>query len=148
MLVKIMSEEQQRTKLNSILSEYIVNKAEFDHYKKVCDRENGQIKDLMRELELPEVQIDNWIAKRIVSNKESMNMEQLLELIHKSDLPDSVKDRVIQVQEYVDMDRLEDAIYTGLIPAEFLLEMDTCRETKEIVSLKLSKVKKKKEEDE
>lgn len=146
-MARIALNENKESRLDALIESYIFTKSSFDQFKKQAERENGQIKELMDELDLPERQVGDHIAKRIVQIKESMNMDRLLDLVKHSELPDDVKNHIIKTQEYVDMDCLEDAIYTGKIPAAFLLSMDTCRETKEVVTLRLSKVKRSKEED-
>lgn len=130
--------------LDTILGDYIWHKEDFDSLKKLCDKENGQIKDLMKKLNLTETRAGEWIAKRVVQTKESLNEERLLQLVKNSALPEELKKRLIKTREYVDMDSLEDVIYTGGVSANFLLELDTCRETKEVVTLRLSKAKEEK----
>ena len=146
-LARIALNENKESRLDALIESYVFTKSSFDQFKKQAERENGKIKELMDELDLSERQVGDHIAKRIVQTKESMNMDRLLDLVKHSELPDDVKNHIIKTQEYVDMDCLEDAIYTGKIPSEFLLSMDTCRETKEVVTLRLSKVKRSKEED-
>ena len=53
---------------------------------------------------------------------------------------------IIKSKEYVDMDALESAIYKGLIPTDVLMKMDSCRETTDICTLRVTKAKKKKED--
>ena len=52
---------------------------------------------------------------------------------------------IIKTKEYVDFDALEKAIYNGLLPGETLLEMDKAREVKEVVTLRVTKIKKENE---
>lgn len=132
--------------LDELILAYVLNKGEFDSLKKITERDNGRIKDMMFELNLSERQVGDNIVRRIVQERESLNEERLLELV-KTKCPQEIRNKIIKTQEYVDMDCLEDAIYSGSISSEFLIDMDTCREVKKVVTLRISKVKKAKEEE-
>lgn len=132
--------------LDNLIGQYVLNKTQFDSLKKVVDGENGEIKRIMQELDITERQVGDHIVKRVVQTKESMNMEQLLALVKKSGLSVQTKTKIIKTQEYVDMDALEDAIYNNQISPEVLLDMDTCREIKNVVTLRVSTVKRPKED--
>ena len=67
-----------------------------------------------------------------------MNEEKLLTL-----LKEKGYETVIRTKEYVDMDLLEDALYHDRIDKDTVVEMDKCRESKEIVQLRISKKKEK-----
>lgn len=138
----VVNEEE----LDKLIASYVLNKGEFDSLKKITERDNGRIKDMMLELNLTERQVGDKVVKRIVQEKEAFNEELLLELI-KTKCPKDVQDKIIKTKEYVDMDYLEDAIYNSSISSDFLLDMDTCREVKQVVTLRVSKVKKAKEEE-
>lgn len=138
----VVNEEE----LDKLIASYVLNKGEFDSLKKITERDNGRIKDMMLELNLTERQVGDKVVKRIVQEKEAFNEELLLELI-KTKCPKDIQEKIIKTKEYVDMDYLEDAIYNSSISSDFLLDMDTCREVKEVVTLRVSKVKKAKEEE-
>lgn len=144
--LKNLMPEVSEEELDKLITSYILNKNEFDSLKKITERDNGRIKDMMLELNLSERQVGDRIVKRIVQERESLNEERLLELV-KTKCPQEVQDRLIKTREYIDTDYLEDAIYTGLVSSDFLIDMDTCREVKEVVTLRVSKVKKAKEEE-
>ena len=141
-LMPVVNEEE----LDKLIASYVLNKGEFDSLKKITERDNGRIKDMMLELNLTERQVGDRVVKRIVQEKEAFNEELLLELI-KTKCPKDIQDKIIKTKEYVDMDCLEDAIYNSSIPSDFLFDMDTCREVKQVVTLRVSKVKKSKEEE-
>ena len=125
--------------LEKAIPQYALNKSELDAYKKLCEKENAEIKEAMEILGKDTVEVGTYIAKRIVQKRENVNEEILLNVAHFYDLGN-----IIKTKEYIDFDALEDAIYKGDIPNEVLLEMDKAREVKEVVTLKISKVKEKK----
>lgn len=143
--IKNLMPEVSEEELDKLIASYVLNKSEFDSLKKITERDNGRIKDMMFELNLSERQVGDKIVKRIVQERESLNEERLLELVKK--WPQEIQAKIIKTREYVDTDCLEDAIYSGSIPSDYLIDMDMCRETKEVVTLRISKVKKGKEEE-
>ena len=126
--------------LDTLIPQYVTNKTELDGYKKICDRENAQIKKLMLTDNLSTYNVGQYKASCIVSTRESFNEEKLLEIAHHHGISEIVK-----TKEYIDYDALEDAIYKGRISSEIILEMDTAKEVKEVVSLRISKVKQEEE---
>jgi hypothetical protein len=124
--------------LDNLIPQYAENKAMLDDYKKICDKENKQIKELMTD---DTYEAGGYKATKSVSVRETMNEDKLLELLIAKGYKDT---KVIKQKYYVDMDTLESAIYSGQIPKEDLLEIDKCRESKEVVTLRISKVKEKK----
>lgn len=123
--------------LQELIPAYAENKAELDSYKKICDKENAEIKEIMLAEDLSEEIVDNYVAKITKSNRESFNEEKLLEIAHNEGISEIVK-----TKEYIDYDILEDAIYNGKISEDILLKIATAKEVKEVVTLKVSKVKK------
>jgi len=124
--------------LEELIPQYASNKAEMDDYKKICDRENAQIKDMMFAEGLDEKEAGGYVAKRTVQHRETMNEAKLLEIAHQFGIPEIVK-----TKEYIDFDALENAIYNGKISQDILLEMDKAKEVKEVVTLRVTKIKKK-----
>lgn len=124
--------------LDTLIPQYAVNKSELDSYKKICDKENAQIKELMKDFVLSNYTAGGYKASYIVQHRESMNEDVLLEIAHQYGIPEIVK-----TKEYIDFDALENAIYNGKISQDILVEMDKAKEVKEVVTLKLSKVKEK-----
>lgn len=123
-------------KLDELIPQYAMNKSEMDSYKKICDKENAQIKSIMSEYALPNYEAGGYKAIYTVSNRETMNEERLLEIAHQFGISEIVK-----IKEYIDFDALEKAIYDGKISEEILLKMDKAKETKEVVTLRVSKIK-------
>lgn len=139
--------------LDELIPAYAQNKQEMEDYKKICDEQNKAIKECMNEQELSEATVGNWTAKITVQHREKMNEDTLLAVLDTSVVKDengyNVNPRdldIIKSKEYVDMDTLESAIYKGLIPTDVLMKMDSCRETTDICTLKVTKAKKKKED--
>lgn len=128
--------------LDELIPQYAQNKAEFDSYKKICEKENAQIKTLMSQLSDKRYETGGYRATYSVSTKETMNEARLLEIAHQYGISEIVK-----TKEYIDFDALENAIYNNKISKEVLLEMDTAKESKEIVTLRVTKIKKKGEEE-
>ena len=121
--------------LDTLIPQYAENKSILDDYKKICDKENKQIKELMTD---DTYEAGGYKATKSVSVRETMNEDKLLELLIDKGYKDT---KVIKQKYYVDMDALESAIYSGQIPKEDLLAIDKCRESKEVVTLRISKVK-------
>lgn len=128
--------------LDTLIPQYAANKSELDDYKKICDMENAQIKSIMKDFVITNYEAGGYKANYIISKRESINEAKLLEIAHRYNL-----DQIVKTKEYIDFDVLEDIIYKGEVSGEALLEMDKAKEVKEVVSLKLTKVKKKKEDD-
>ena len=134
--------QNQKQKLDTLIPQYAQNKLELDSYKKICDKENAQIKSIMAELPDNTYEAGGYRATYSVSTRETMNEEMLLEI-----LGGGARDMgIIKTKEYVDFDALEKAIYDGKISENTLLEMDKAKESKEVVTLRVTKIKKKKEE--
>lgn len=128
------------TDLHIVVPRYFEHKTEMDFYKKQCDAENAEIKQAMKEQGIKDFEVDGIVAKYIVKNKESMNEDKLVKV-----LKDAGYSNLIKTREYVDMDELESALYHNAIDTDTIVEMDKCREVKEIIELRLSKKKEKKE---
>lgn len=127
--------------LDELIPQYAQNKAEMDSYKKICDSENAQIKALMAELDDPVYEAGGYKATYSIQERESMNEDILLDIAHHFGLSEIVK-----TKEYIDFDALEKAIYDGKISDDILLEMNKAKEVKEVVTLRVTKIKKKRED--
>lgn len=126
------------TDLHIVVPRYFEHKTEMDFYKKQCDAENAEIKQAMKEQGIKDFEVDGIVAKYIVKNRESMNEEKLIKV-----LKDAGYDNLIKTKEYVDMDEVESALYHNAIDTDTIVEMDKCREVKEIIELRLLKKKEK-----
>ena len=129
-----------QNELWGLIDKYYVDKAESDEKKKQVEQENKQIKDGMVELESDVVETENYKATRSVSIRTSIDEEAWLRVLkEQADLPEGI----IKTKEFVDMDALEDAIYNGNISKEVLLKLNEHKKDTEVVTLKVTKLKKK-----
>ena len=124
--------------LDTLIPQYAENKSMLDDYKKICDNENKQIKELMDE---GSYEAGGYKATKTISTRDSINEDKLLDVLIRAGFKNTP---IIRTKEYVDMDALESALYKGQIEEDILMEIDKCRESKEVVTLRISKVKEKK----
>jgi len=132
--------------LDTLIPQYAANKAEMDSYKKICDRENAEIKSIMKDFALQHHEAGGYKATYSVTKRESMNEDQLLSMF--TSIPGFVTIAnnygVVKTREYIDFDALEKALYDGALSDAQIADLDTAREVKEVVTLRISKVKEKK----
>lgn len=126
---------EQTETLDELIPRYAANKIELDSYKKICDKENSLIKELMKEADETEHFADGYKAKYIVSKREEMNEDKLLGILKKHEITDAIK-----TIEIVDMDALEDYLYNHKASEELISDIDSCRSTKEVVQLRVTMV--------
>lgn len=119
-----------KEQLNELIPKYSMNKTELDSYKKICDRDNAIIKELMKEEDIQLYNCGTHTAKMSVQTRQSMDENKLLETIKSLNRPDLIK-----TKEYVDMDLLEKAIYNEEINAS---ELNSCMITKKVTTLKVT----------
>lgn len=129
---------QNNLTLDELIPQYAQNKSELDDYKKICDKENAQIKAIMSTLKDKTYTTGEYKATYSVSQKETMNEEMLLQIAHQHGISEIVK-----TKEYIDFDALENAIYNNRISKDILLEMDKARESKQVITLRVTKIKNK-----
>lgn len=125
--------------LEELINAYRTNKQDVDDLKKVVDRQNKEIKDIMLEEDLKEfTTYNNYTAKIIVTEKDTMNEELLLSRLQ------VVKDKypnLIKTREYVDLDELENLVYNNLLDDNTTAKVNSCITTKEVIQLRISKKK-------
>lgn len=115
---------------------YFDQKTILDTVKKDVDKYNNEIKIEMGDKDT--VEFEDLIAKKTVSVRETLNETKLLTLIKSWNIP---TEDIIKTKEYIDMDALENAIYNGFISQEQLEQMSTVKDSKEVITLKVSKKK-------
>jgi hypothetical protein len=125
-------------KLLQLIPEYGSHKSTLDEYDKICKSENAEIKRIMKEEGIDNMQAGGYKVSYSVRETSTMNEDKLLALLQDKV---SAESGIVKTKKYVDMDALESAIYNGAIPKEVLIEMDNCREKKQTVSLRITKVK-------
>ena len=139
--------------LKDLVEAYGSNKKETDDLKKVVDSQNKQIKELMESNNLTKFESDNYKVSLSISTRDVIDEKQLLAeartfvIADGIDLKSAEEVGLIKTKEYVDMDVLESLMYKGGISEEDLLKIDKCRDTKEVAMLRVSKIKKKKGEE-
>ena len=127
--------------LDTLIPRYAENKTVLEYYKEICDKENAEIKAIMKDFAVQHYEAKDYKASYSVSTRETMKEDVLLEIAHHYGIPEIVK-----TKEYIDFDALEKAIYNGAISNEILLEIDKAKEVKEVVTLRVTKLKKKEKE--
>ena len=127
--------------LDSLIPQYAANKREKDGYEKLCAAENAQIKAIMQDYVVQHYEAGGYKATYTIQKRETVDEEMLLEILKRS----GECEGIIKTKEYIDFDALENAIYNGRIPEDVVLEMDAATEVKEIPTLKVTKIKEKKE---
>lgn len=124
--------------LDRLIPQYAANKSELDGYKKICDRENAEIKAIMKDFALQNYVVGGYKASYSRTKKDTPNEAKLIEIAKRHGIAG-----VVKTKEYFDFDALEKAIYDGEISDHILLEIDGAIETKEVETLRISKAKKK-----
>ena len=130
--------------LDELIPRYGELKSQADSLKKELDVDNATIKELMAQSDSTEYEVDGWVAKYSVQERESLDEQKLLQIIKDAGVQ---KEGLIKTVEILDMEVLEDLLYKDEIPAEVVANMDSCRSIKEVVTLRVSRKKKKKEDD-
>ena len=123
--------------LESLIERYAANKAKLDHYTEQCNADKSEIKDIMAEEKLSVKITDRFIARRQVSVRESLNEENLIQVLKRSLTPDRYAG-IIRTKEYVDMTALEKFLYSADMPDSFFAELESCKKTSEVISLKVT----------
>lgn len=117
---------------------YVDAKIELDERKKVADKYNKELKDLLQSSDMTEYSNDRYKIKLVTSERSSMDEDLLLkELINLKDkFPGLIKSK-----EYVDMDELESLMYANDLDDETLQKIDKCITIKQVTQLRLSRQK-------
>lgn len=135
--------------LDELIPTYAENKAMLDDYKKICDSENKQIKELMSE---GSYEAGGYKATKSVSTRDDIKEDKIL-----AKLSDDMREcfevnNIIKTREYIDMDNLESLLYSlnnkkdiesKKIKDELIELLDSCTERKDVVTLRVSKIKEK-----
>lgn len=136
--------------LERLIPQYAQNKLELDSYKKLCDRENAKIKSIMKDFSLQRYEAGGYKATYTLQQRESMSEDILLSLF--TSVPGFVgianECGIVKTKEYIDFDALEKSIYDGKFSDEMILELQKAKNVKEVVTLKVTKIKEKKDEEE
>jgi len=129
--------------LQDLIPQYGEHKTSLDDMDKVCKKENTRIKELMKFYQKDSMESEGWKVSYSVSERTSMNEDKLLEILKEDWISrnGSIECPYIKTKEYVDMDLLEDALYKDEVPKDVILKMKTCEESKQVETLRISKMK-------
>lgn len=130
----------EETELDKLIPEYGMTKASADDFKKAAEAQNKKIKELMGAQDLTSYTAGEYTVTLSAYEKSNFNSVKLLSVIKTN--PEVAK-AVVKTQEYVDIDALEDILYKGNVAKEFLLEIDKCKESTTITTLRVTKKVKK-----
>lgn len=132
--------------LDELIPQYAQNKAEFDSYKKICEKENAQIKAIMATLPDNVYEAGGYRATYSIQHKDKMDEEVLLSLFSSVAEFVSVADRynIVKSKPYIDFDALEKAIYDNALSKEQIVELDKANISNDVPVLRLTKIKKEK----
>lgn len=123
--------------LEELAQAYVENKRELDSYKKICDEENKQIKQVMEELGVDSVQVGNKSLKKIVTTSYKVNEPRMVEVLKKYNVP------AVRTVEVVDEEALESFLYHAEPEEnkELIAELNLCKTPSEVVQLRLVNTK-------
>lgn len=121
-------------KLKKLIPQFKKDKTAFDALKKVTEKQNAEIKEIMKANDLTEFEVDDVKVTYSVQDKSSFNEAQLIAKLKELKIPGVVKKK-----EYIDENALEDAIFKDGTLAE---KISICMEQKLVPTLRLGKVKK------
>lgn len=126
--------------LYELIDQYGQNNTKLNALKKTCDSLKSDIKNTMSKLDATKFDTGTYTVVLSTVSKESMDDDLLVDFVRNLGLRG-----VIKKKEYVDMDKLEKAIYAGKLTKEQLVEMDKCKVVSSYQKLTVRKTKKKKE---
>lgn len=135
---KIFTEFQQEQQYEDIVSEFIAKKQELDILEKQVKQLNEQVKLLMLDNGLDNIEKNGYKVTKSESQRITWKEDLLLEKVRTYNNPD-----LITQVEQVNMPALEQAVLDEKVNMEDLLE---CQKTTNVVSLRLSKIKEQKDE--
>lgn len=118
-------------KLNTLVPEYYENKETMESYKKIVDKQNKEIKELMGDEYSFET--EEYRAVLSTSTRVTMDDNKLLQILKKHNID------CIRTREYVDMDILENMLYHNEIPKNVVKLISECKDEKEVKTLRVSK---------
>ena len=119
--------------LETLVEVYGRNKETLDELKKVCDKDNKQIKALMVDGKYSDFKSEHYVAKYYESERTSFDSEKALSILKRAGI-----NQCIKTVEVLDEDAFESMLYNGEIPVEILPDLNNCRDVKKIPTLKIS----------
>lgn len=124
-------------KLKMLVTEYFDTKERMDFEKKRVEKLNSEIKELMSELDLTELNNGYCTAKYTVEQRVTTDEEGLAHY-----LATKTKSNSVYLKEAINSDKLESEIYNDLFSEEELSEMNKFNTSKDIIKLTVKRNKK------
>lgn len=126
--------------LDKVIASYIGNKNGLDRLKKLCDTQNAQIKAMMTGANLTKYDSGEYIVSKTESVRRKMNEDKLLELLLSRIPVGQLEEQgIIKRIWQIDLEKLENAIYDGIIANDVVAGMRECEDNSTVVTLKISK---------
>ena len=123
--------------LDELVLNYGTNKDSLDKFKKLCDTENTQIKEIMKQEGLDKHTSGPYTVSYSITEKEVIDEDSMLKY-----LKEHVNiNGLIKTKEYIDADVLENAIYTKSIPEDIIANLSQFSSIKETEVLRIKKAK-------
>lgn len=133
-----IAEKSGEQELIELVPLYYENKSTADKFKKVADKYNLTIKEVMRNNDIPEFIAGDLKASVSVTPKEDFNELQAIEILRKSVSPE-IFNQVVKTKEYLDFDSLEALAYNNQVDVSILAPCTTPKEP--TITLRVTKVK-------
>lgn len=119
--------------LKDYINYFALEKIKLDACKKRVEEYNKKIKEIMTNDNLSVAESEDYVCKKIVSTRESLNEDKLLKILKENGI-----DGAIKTKEYVDLDVLESMLYSNELDSDMTSKINQCFSTKEVVSLRIS----------
>ena len=134
--------------LDLLVADYGQIDSKIKELTKTANSEKDEIKQLMLEQDVTSHESGGYKVSCVKSTRETMDQEKMLDVLKKDWRSRYGKQECpyIRTVEIVDMDKLESVLYAGELPDSVLKELDSCRKTTEVITLKCTKAKEKKDE--
>lgn len=112
---------------------YIRLKNEADSINKELEAVNKRMKELMKEKDQTEAYCQFGVVKYVVQHRSNFDEAKAITILKKS------SSLCIKTKEYIDSDILEKELYNEKLAPEIVKQLDTCKKTKDVVTLTISK---------
>ena len=122
--------------LDSLVPQYVSVKADADKFKKAADDLNKNIKQVMTDNDLDKYSAGGFTVTKVVTNRETMDEQKLLQVARKHNIP------AIKTVEVIDMDALENFLYHSDVTDELMEDLAKCKSKTEVVQLRVKEEKK------
>jgi hypothetical protein len=130
-------------KLEELIPQYALNKTEADSYKKLCEKQNAEIKILMANGKHSKYEVGDYTASVSVSERQTINENYIIPILqqfqekYEADTLELLG--IVKFVPSIDYDALERAIYKGKLPQEILMEIDKATERKKVETLRVTR---------